>query len=381
VELNRVESAPMRRSLTAFLCQTRWPMKARADMKLVRILALAAGTLAVAVAVASPALDAVNRPALAARHAEQSVLLGAAKAGARLVAVGERGIIVLSDDAGKTWRQAQAPVAVTLTAVRFADPKHGFAVGHSGVVLATDDGGQSWRRRLDGVQAARIVLQQAQTSGDASALREAQRLVADGADKPFLDLYVFDAQRVLAVGAYNLAFYTDDGGANWHSWMSKLDNPKALNLYAVRVRGNTLLLAGEQGMVLRSDDAGATFRRIATPYNGSFFTAELASTQDMLLAGMRGNVWRSGDGGVNWMQLAAPQGSSITGSTLRGDGEVLLTTQGGDLMSLSLSGPSNSLTSTRTGLPPLNAVLAVDASEVLLLSVQGVTTLKTGSVK
>lgn len=42
------------------------------------------------------------RPAVMARNAAQSVLLGAATAGKRVVAVGERGIILLSDDAGKT---------------------------------------------------------------------------------------------------------------------------------------------------------------------------------------------------------------------------------------------------------------------------------------
>lgn len=345
-------------------------------MKLIRAWVLAAGALAATAGIASPAVDAIDRPAVMSRQASRAVLLGAAKAGERLVAVGERGIIVWSDDVGQTWQQAQVPVAVTLTAVRFADAKHGFAVGHGGVVLATSDSGQNWRRRFDGLQAARIVLQQARTSGDTAALREAQRLVDDGADKPLLDLHVFDAQRMLAVGAYNLAFYTSDGGANWQSWGARLDNPKSLHWYAVRVRGDTVLLAGEQGLVLRSDDAGATFRRITTPYHGSFFTAELAGANDMLLAGMRGNVWRSGDGGANWTQLPAPPNASITASTLRTDGQVLLATMGGDLLTASTGGSSNALTAARTGLPPLFALLPVDADQVLLLSGQGVSVLK-----
>lgn len=371
--LNRIESAQVRRSLATLWRRARWPAQVCAGM------CLAAGTLA-AGAATSPALDAVNRAAVLSRHAERSVLLGAEKAGARLVAVGERGIIIWSDDSGKRWTQAQVPVAVTLTAVRFADALHGFAVGHSGVVLATDDGGRTWQRRLDGIQAARIVLQQAQASGEAAALREAQRLVTDGADKPLLDLYVFDTKRVLAVGAYNLAFYTDDGGINWHSWMSRLDNPKALNLYAVRARGNSLLLAGEQGLVLRSDDAGATFRRIATPYRGSFFTAELDGAQDMILAGMRGNILRSRDGGVNWTQFATPQGASITGSLLRADGEVLLTTQAGELMRIAPGASSRSQTGARTD-QALNAVLSVNAEQVLAVGGQGVALLKMGAVK
>jgi photosystem II stability/assembly factor-like uncharacterized protein len=62
-------------------------------------------------------------------------LTGIARAGKRLVAVGERGIVVLSDDDGATWRQASVPVSVTLAAVQFPTPTQGWVVGHYGVVL------------------------------------------------------------------------------------------------------------------------------------------------------------------------------------------------------------------------------------------------------
>ncbi len=54
---------------------------------------------------------------------------------------GERGIVLLSDDAGVSWRQAKVPVSVSLTAVQFVDAEQGWAVGHLGVVLHTQDGG------------------------------------------------------------------------------------------------------------------------------------------------------------------------------------------------------------------------------------------------
>ena len=41
--------------------------------------------------------------------AAKSVILDVALAGDRLVAVGERGHIVLSDDYGMTWRQVPCP--------------------------------------------------------------------------------------------------------------------------------------------------------------------------------------------------------------------------------------------------------------------------------
>ncbi len=52
------------------------------------------------------------------------------KAGNRLVAVGERGIVLLSDDAGLNWKQVDVPVSVTLTGVQFVSPMKGWAIGH-----------------------------------------------------------------------------------------------------------------------------------------------------------------------------------------------------------------------------------------------------------
>ena len=48
-------------------------------------------------------------------RAAQGMLTRVVTAGNRLVAMGERGLVVLSDDGGRQWRQAQVPVSVTLT--------------------------------------------------------------------------------------------------------------------------------------------------------------------------------------------------------------------------------------------------------------------------
>lgn len=277
-----------------------------------------AGMQAAAGPAPAPVQNALDRAATVSVAPERALMLGAAQAGQRLVAVGERGIALWSDDAGVHWRQAAVPVSVTLTAVRMVDALRGYAVGHSGVVLRTGDGGQAWTKCLDGRMAAAIALDAAEASGDARALAEAQRLKADGADKPLFDLHFYDADHGIVVGAYNLAFSTADGGRTWQSLMAGMANPKAMHLYALRAHGDTLLVAGEQGLALRSEDRGRSFRRLETPYKGSFFTAEFldSSGRDMMLAGLRGNVWRSRDGGDNWSLWATPLPVSITGSAL-----------------------------------------------------------------
>jgi len=100
--------------------------------------------------------------------------------------------------------------------------------------------------------------------------------------------------------------------------LEALDNPKALHLYAVRVQATTLLIAGEQGLLLRSDDGGETFGRLESPYAGSWFTAEILPGGQFLVAGLRGNAFRSGDRGANWDRVVTPAPVSITASALQG---------------------------------------------------------------
>jgi photosystem II stability/assembly factor-like uncharacterized protein len=329
---------------------------------------------------ATPTVDAIDRAAVSVRSPERAVLLGAAQAGTRIVAVGERGMVALSDDGGRSWLQASTPTSVTLTAVRFVDAAHGWAVGHGGVVLASEDGGKTWVRRLDGRRVAQIVLDDAQAVGDARAIQDAQRLQADGPDKPLLDLLVIDTQRLLAVGAYGIALGSEDGGKTWSSWMQRLPNPKGLHIYTARLRGKTLLLAGEQGLVMQSQDGGLSFNRIDTPYKGSFFTAELPADQTVLLAGLRGTVLRSSDAGANWATLESPMPVSITGTALASDGRLLASNQAGFVMALQ---GDQFVPIHATPLPPLNGLLPQAKGAVLALSVQGVLPLnaESGSIK
>ncbi|MES2258042.1 MAG: YCF48-related protein [Pseudomonadota bacterium] len=282
---------------------------------------------------AGPAGPALDRPALSATQASRGVLLAAARAGERLVAVGERGIVIWSDDGGKQWRQATVPVSVTLTAVQFVDPGHGWAVGHGGVVLASHDGGQSWSRQLDGVRAARLLQQDAQARNAPRAIREAERMIAEGADKPLLALHFYDRARGIVVGAYNMAFATTDGGQSWQPWSGRIDNPQGYHLYAIRAQGDTVLIAGEKGLVYKSTDQGAHFAAVQTPYQGSFFTAEILADGQFLLAGLRGNAWRSSDGGANWAAVSGAAPLSFVASALRGPDEAVLANQAGQLYS------------------------------------------------
>ena len=330
------------------------------------------------IADAAPVGAALDRPSIFSEQAAHSFLLGAARAGNRLVAVGERGIVILSDDSGATWRQIQSPVSVTLTVVRFADSKHGYAAGHGGCVLVTSDGGETWTRSLDGRRAAEIVLGVARESGDAGAVAEAERLLEDGPDKPFFDVLVRDSLNVVVVGAYGLALATEDGGKSWSSWGSRINNPSGLHLNAIRRLGEKIVIVGEHGLVRLSENDGATFSSLQTPYSGSYFTVEMPSAGVILIAGLRGNILLSEDSGANWTPLSSPVPASITASAVLPNGDLLLANQAG------------MITQERAGhlvpinahpMPPLNNLLALPGERIVVLSGGGVATLNPGDYK
>jgi photosystem II stability/assembly factor-like uncharacterized protein len=297
---------------------------------LVLVLAVAARTGA---AVERQAVaDPLERAALELRTPDRGFFLALVETGgpnSRLVAAGERGLIVFSDDAGKTWRQARVPVAVTLTALAFPSPTEGWAVGHGGVVLHTRDSGESWRKQLDGPTAARLA--DAAAGDDPALKKRTAQLLADGADKPFLAVHFDDPQHGFVVGAYGLIFGTENGGKSWQSWLDRVDNPRGLHLNAIAATGSSRYLVGEQGLLLRSADGSKHFSQLETPYAGSFFTV-LAAGETVIVGGLKGNAFRSADGGANWTKVTGLPPVNLLFAHGLSDGGFLFVNQGGRLL-------------------------------------------------
>lgn len=318
------------------------------------------------------AFGALRQPAIAVRAPDKAVLQAVAPAGERLVAVGERGVIALSDDGARRWRQARSvPTSVTLTAVRFADARQGWAVGHGGVVLGTQDGGEQWSLLADGRSLAALAAEAAREQPEQPALaKEAALLVADGPDKPLLDLLVADARRLFVVGAYNLAFGSSDGGRHWRSALDRMDNPKSQHLNTLAARGETWLLAGEQGLLMHSRDGGRSFRRLNSPYAGSWFTLVAAGKNEWVAAGLRGHAYRSTDDGDSWTALVGAPPASFVSAAALPDGGVLLANQAGQVFT-SRAGSALVPVPAPT-LPPLTQVLPLPGGDLLALTLAGI---------
>ncbi|MNM82973.1 Ycf48-like protein [compost metagenome] len=312
---------------------------------------------------AAPFVDVLDMPAKRSELAAQSPLLDVAEAGQRLVAVGQRGHILYSDDGGKLWKQAEVPVSSDLTAVFFPTPSEGWAVGHDGVVLHSSDAGQSWEKQLDGRQIGQLMLDR--YAGVEHWQDEAQRLAKEGADKPFLDVWFANEREGFVVGAFNLILRTVDGGRHWQPWIDRVDNPSGFHLTAMASDGEHLFLAGEQGLLLRMNAAGERFEALQSPYQGSYFGV-YAEPGVVLAYGLRGNVFRSTDGGANWAQIAIGLPVSITASARGADGRLYLFSQAGHALVSADHGATFQPLDTGALVPVTDALANGDAGLVLV---------------
>jgi len=202
--------------------------------------------------------------------ASRVLLLGVATADRRVVAVGERGVVVVSDDEGRSWRVAKTPTEITLT----PRPLRRRPARLRGRPRRGDPDDRGCRRDLD--------------AGARGAAEE----------KPLFAVWFENADRGIAAGAYSSLYQTTDGGRRWEP-MPAPEGDRHFNALAGGADGK-LLLVGESGLIMRSGDAGRSWTMIDSPYKGSFFGVLRLGDASWLTFGLRGNAFRSDDDGDSW---------------------------------------------------------------------------------
>jgi photosystem II stability/assembly factor-like uncharacterized protein len=319
-------------------------------------IALLAATLGWAgIAAATPAADT----SVLAPLADRSLLVAGAAAGERLVAVGERGHVLVSDDAGRSWQQRQTPTRVLLTAVTFADANTGWAVGHDAVILRTTDAGDHWE------------------TVHAAPERE----------QPLLDVWFRDTDHGFAVGAYGYVVVTADGGTTWEEQPLELARPDGaaqdadeefdeegtdwhLNRIAVSATGR-LYLAAEAGTIYRSDDEGASWKSLPMDYEGSLFGVLPLDGDALLTYGLRGHLFRSEDAGESWTEIPTETQGLLTDAVRLPDGHIAIAGLAGTLLVSDDGGHSVEL-HRQPGRKGLGALLAGTEGTVIALGEGGI---------
>lgn len=310
-------------------------MKASPALALASVLILATAACFTARAGQDTFRDPLQVPAMASALAGTSPLMGVARAGRRLVAVGIHGDVVYSDDRGQHWKQASVPVSTDLTAVYFPTARQGWAVGHEGVILHSTDAGRSWHLQLNGWQAARLMVRYYQkrvNAGDDQArqpLRNAELNARQAPALAFLGVWFKNARVGYVVGEFNILLKTTDGGKTWIPLSGRTQNPNSYHLYSVRGSQGHLYIAGERGLFLRLDHSTHSFVALKTPYQGSYFGVA-ARGRLVALFGLRGHAYISHDAGRHWHKAETETRDTFTGGLIR-HGRIILVTEAGGI--------------------------------------------------
>lgn len=326
-------------ALNSFSLSSSWSVRRAAALRG----ALAAALAAAAALAGADALDVLDVPSAVSPAALKRPMSGIAVQDRSVIAVGTRGTILVSHDAGATWKQVAAPVSADLTTVRFTGPNQAWALGHDGVVLRSADSGLTWARVLDGRSLLALLTRHyrallASGNQDAAAVLDevtgaaAQSATPGVLSYPFLDIRIGADGTGFLAGAFGFLLHTRDGGTSWEPWLERAANDRRMHLYALEQDSDgTFYLAGEQGLVRRYDAAAGRFVTLDTPYAGTFFG--LTSSEAGLAAfGLRGNAYISADKGASWKQLALGTQATVVQVLACAPGELAFVTQSGQVL-------------------------------------------------
>ena len=339
--------------------------------------------------------DALTDMSLPSSLTPHSFLLDLEQVGNKLVAVGERGHILISEDEAISWQQMQVPVRVTLTASYFINKKQGWVVGHDGVVLNTLDGGIHWHKQLDGEQVNQLMSEHAQsvlTNAEIAiktvaleqrnqlemeleeliiAAGDTARFLGEGASRPFIDVWFRNELEGFIIGAYGLFLHTTDGGRSWQPWTRHINNPDLLHLNAISPVDDSIYIAAEAGFLFRSDDNGENWISLESPYDGTFFGLIGAGDHALVAYGLRGNAFISFNKGDTWKTINTGIDASLFGSTRLADGSIVLVGDGGFSIQINPIGKVTHLKQTIRKLP-LSAVINKIDNSLLSVGLGGI---------
>tara|TARA_R110000782_G_scaffold34623_1_gene82693 strand:- start:2558 stop:3532 length:975 start_codon:yes stop_codon:yes gene_type:complete len=241
------------------------------------------------------------------------------------VAVGEAGLIMRTSDGGETWRQEVSPTTLGLISVAHSGGRE-IAVGQMGVVLVRDgtstweisDSGSDMRllkvdfnshglavatgafgtllRSKDGGKTWESIAPHWATlydsgAGDTAVIR----------DEPTnYVVKVLEDNRIIVGGEYGQLNVSKDGGETWSVLYRhpEVDGDTAATFFDLKMSGDTGYAVGQAGLVIRTDDGGASWKSVSVNTKGSFFAVTYTNNK-VFVVGQRVGM-KSNNGGESW---------------------------------------------------------------------------------
>lgn len=217
----------------------------------------------------SPVGQTVQPPPLEPRDQYYGI---AAPAPGVLWMAGSYGKVVRSEDGGATWVKQDTPIASHLQDIAVWDAERAVAVGNGGLVIVTDDAGAHWtevaapkndvankliRVRTGAAGAAWTVGEYGTLLHSSDYGRTWSRL-SEPRDITYEDLAILSDGTLLVVAEFGRLFASHDGGASW----SEVETPDESSLTGIAFKDDRNGVAvGLGGVILVSRDGGASWER------------------------------------------------------------------------------------------------------------------------
>jgi len=250
------------------------------------------------------------RSALELPLAKKAVFLDLVSNDQSVIAVGERGIILKSDDKGLTWAQVKSPVDVTLTGIAFSSKKIGWIVGHESTILKTIDGGNSW---------------------------EISRYQPED-ERFYMSVNFMTADKGYVLGTDGELWSTEDGGNSWDLTVLSVEEWYQNHLFAIEKVANTSLVVGERGGIFKKSIEEKDWQTVSSPYEGSFFGVNKVG-EDFLVFGMSGNLYRLNAHTLEWTKINTNTDQFLLESaSIDATGGVLVVGRGGIILVVNENG-------------------------------------------
>jgi photosystem II stability/assembly factor-like uncharacterized protein len=305
-----------------------------------------------------------------------SLLAVTAPAPGSLVAVGEYGAIVRSDDGGETWTQQCSGTTYHLQDVFFVDAQTGWAVGgyedwsrpgsrvYKQTILHTTDGGISWAPQVSGAGYPLFGVSFVNPNAGFAVSIQSMLYTTDGgrswrqrSDVSGSSIFFLDAKTGWIVGPAPGIFHTTDGGATWTRQSAPQVPLRRVSFVdanvGIAVGGNYFIVPPgiwqESQAIVRTTDGGATWTLLRSGSDRQLRAISPVDANNWIAVGRIGTILQTMDGGDTWMVRNGRTPESLYGMLLDGssatvvgdNGTILITGDGGETWNLQSSGTTH----------------------------------------
>jgi len=242
---------------------------------------------------------------------------------------------------------AQGPVGLirsgtaheALFAIAFSG-REGIAVGSAGSVLVSSDAGSNWTQEaraptllallgvdLNATSAiavgqAGLILTKRLTEGDWVTSRS-------GTNNRLFSVGLNTHGEAIAVGAFGTVLRSTDAGVSWRSvapaWKTYVEDGVEPHIYVANVtEDGVLTICGEFGLILRSANGGERWD-LAHKADASIFALHIRSDGIGYAVGQSGTILQTADRGATWKVLEPATKANLLGVHSTADGHVVVT--------------------------------------------------------